>query len=406
MDPVQDQYENFPYPFRDPKDEDKRLVTGSPSARDEINHFLYAGARDWSQPFRALIAGGGTGDALIMLAQELADVGCPAEIIYLDLSEASRAVAEARAARRGLSSITFVTGSLLDAGKHGPFDYIDCCGVLHHLPDPIDGFRALTGTLKPDGGMGIMLYGELGRTGVYDAQQMLRDLTNEGDASRERVDLAKRLLSSLPDTNRLRRNPFVKDHQTGDAGIYDLLLHAQDRAYRVPEVYDTLSQADLDMVGFIAPSNYDPDFFITDAKLKERLARLDLPAREAFAELLAGNIKRHQFYCVPTGAGGRDRKAAFALDMVPMVYGTTAKQLLPLIKDDGVLAGRREGLKFEMTLPPRAKEMIGLCNGMRSFDAIRKAMSPDPDCDAYAKDAARLYHALHGANLMLLKKGS
>ena len=67
------------------------------------------------KPFRALVAGGGTGDAAIMLAQQLADAGAAqAEIVYLDWSKASRAVAEARAKARGLSTIRFVTGSLLD----------------------------------------------------------------------------------------------------------------------------------------------------------------------------------------------------------------------------------------------------------------------------------------------------
>ncbi len=60
-DPVQRQYEAYPYPARDPSDEAKRLVTGSPSHLDEINHYLFAGARDFAEPFRALVAGGGTG---------------------------------------------------------------------------------------------------------------------------------------------------------------------------------------------------------------------------------------------------------------------------------------------------------------------------------------------------------
>ncbi|MGR3783009.1 MAG: class I SAM-dependent methyltransferase, partial [Albimonas sp.] len=83
MDPVKRQYESYPYPARDPADEARRLVEGSPSDPIEIDHFLFRGRRDWSRPFRALVAGGGTGDGLVMLAQKLADAGCPAEIHYL-----------------------------------------------------------------------------------------------------------------------------------------------------------------------------------------------------------------------------------------------------------------------------------------------------------------------------------
>jgi methylase of polypeptide subunit release factors len=70
----------------------------------EIDHYLFAGRRDWTKPFRALVAGGGTGDALIQLAQVLASAGRKAEITYLDLSTAARRIAEARAAARGLTT--------------------------------------------------------------------------------------------------------------------------------------------------------------------------------------------------------------------------------------------------------------------------------------------------------------
>ncbi|MEL6482684.1 MAG: class I SAM-dependent methyltransferase, partial [Pseudomonadota bacterium] len=115
MDAVQAQYEAFPYPARAPGDEAHRLIEGSPSHPVEIDHFLFGGRRDWRKPFRALVAGGGTGDGLVMLAQKLADIGCPAEITYLDLSTASRAVAEARVAARGLTSVRFATADLLEA---------------------------------------------------------------------------------------------------------------------------------------------------------------------------------------------------------------------------------------------------------------------------------------------------
>jgi hypothetical protein len=78
---VRAQYEAYPYPHRDPRDEAKRLITGSPSHPLEIDHYLFRGRRDWSRPFRALVAGGGTGDGTIMLAQGLADRSCPAEIL-------------------------------------------------------------------------------------------------------------------------------------------------------------------------------------------------------------------------------------------------------------------------------------------------------------------------------------
>ena len=39
-DLVRLQYEDYPYPPRDPADEQKRLITGSPSQICEINHYF------------------------------------------------------------------------------------------------------------------------------------------------------------------------------------------------------------------------------------------------------------------------------------------------------------------------------------------------------------------------------
>ncbi len=152
----------MPYPARDPRDEAVRLITGTPSHILEVNHYLFAGRLNFIRPFRALVAGGGTGDACIMLAQQLVDRRCPGEVVYIDLSSASRAVCEARAKVRGLRNITFLTGSLLDLPTMtiGQFDSIDCTGVLHHLPDPAAGLQALASVLEPEGGIGIMLYGQ------------------------------------------------------------------------------------------------------------------------------------------------------------------------------------------------------------------------------------------------------
>ena len=103
MDEVRAQYEALPYPPRDPRDEAIRLITGTPSHVLEINHYLFSGRLNFARPFRALVAGGGTGDACIMLAQQLADRRCPGEVVYLDISTASRQICEAPRQGAGLA---------------------------------------------------------------------------------------------------------------------------------------------------------------------------------------------------------------------------------------------------------------------------------------------------------------
>jgi 2-polyprenyl-3-methyl-5-hydroxy-6-metoxy-1,4-benzoquinol methylase len=136
-------YTAYPYPARDPKDEKKRLIEGSPSRLAEIEHYLFNG--QIPESLSILIAGGGSGDAAIMLAQQMAWRGAKGEVVWLDQSQAAREIAEARASVRGLTNIHFVEGSLLEAERHvgKAFDYIDCCGVLHHLDEPEAGIGAL-----------------------------------------------------------------------------------------------------------------------------------------------------------------------------------------------------------------------------------------------------------------------
>ena len=52
------QYDAYPYPQRDPRDEAKRLIIGSPSHLREVDHWIFGARRPASQPLRALVAGG------------------------------------------------------------------------------------------------------------------------------------------------------------------------------------------------------------------------------------------------------------------------------------------------------------------------------------------------------------
>ena len=416
-DLLRGQYEAYPYPARDPKDEKRRLVVGSPSGLDELNHYLFAGARDFRKPFRALVAGGGTGDAAIMLAQQLAnralDLGVnptlrrgPHEIVYLDLSEASRRVAEARAEARGLANIRFLTGSLFDLSSLAPgsFDYIDCCGVLHHLEDPAMGLAVLAKALAPDGGLGLMLYGEYGRRGVYEMQALLRGL-GEGLPLSERVALARRLLTQLPATNWLRRNPFLGDHKKSDAELVDLLLHARDRAYRVGEILALVAGAGLNAVTFIEPARYAPETYVNDPQLVQRFAGLPQPQRWAAAEALAGSFKTHVLYASRLAG---NTVAQPSPEAVPVATKDSGAALARGIAKDLSLRLEVGGLSFARALPALAPAILQRIDGRRTIGAIEAELrhaNPSLTAERFAQDVEQLYAVLNGWNLLLLRAG-
>lgn len=373
-DPVRDQYEAYPYPARDPAEERRRLITGSPSFLPELNHYVFGGRRDFTKPFRALVAGGGTGDGLIHLAQYLAASGGEHEVVYLDLSAAARKVAEARAEVRGLKNIRFRTGSLLDlaALAPGPYDYIDCCGVLHHLPDPPAGLAVLKQALSPAGGMGLMVYGSYGRAGVYPLQAALRQLTSDLPPAGKLV-LAKTLLAELPETNEFRRNPFLNDHKLGDAEFYDLLLHAQDRAYTVPELAAFVAGAGLTISAFIEPCRYDPLSYLKDAALRERAEKLSWLEQAALAERLSGTLKTHVAYIVPSSRANQ-AVAQPAPDLVPWLNGVPPKALAETLQKRGELAIGFESERLVFAAPPRAAEIAALIDGRRTLAEMAAAL--------------------------------
>lgn len=405
-DLVRDQYEAYPYPSRDPADEAKRLVVGSPSNLMELNHYLFAGRRDFRQPFRALVAGGGTGDAAIMLAQQLADAGGAGEVIYLDLSASSRAIAEARAAARGLTNIRFVTGSLLaaEALDLGLFDYIDCCGVLHHLEDPPAGLAALAALLKDDGGMGLMVYGTYGRDGVYPLQAMLRGLAGDRSLA-ERIALTRRLLSSLPATNLFARNPVLRDHSGSDAELVDLLLHSQDRAYLVEEVGELVAGCGLRLVTFIEPVRYDPATYLKDAVLLRDLSVLTGLERAAFAERLAGNLKTHVFYVSKRRQGDTVADPS-SREAIPCLRVLEGPKLAKAVQRDLVLKGEFDGISLQFPLPRLAPAILPWIDGETPLGKIQETLQgldSRHDWDRFLAQFQQLYAVLNGLNHLFIR---
>lgn len=372
MSMVQDQYDAYPYPERDPEEEKKRLITGSPSHPVEIDHFLFSGKRDWSRPFRALVAGGGTGDALIQMAQILTSARRSYEIIYLDLSRSARKVAESRAAARGLTGIRFETGSLLNAADYGQFDYIDCCGVLHHLPHPQEGFNALAGALAPDGGLGLMVYAPYGRSGVYPLQEAFGTLLD--GSPRERLKAARAIFARLPEGHPFKRNPHLVDHEQSDAGFYDLLLHSQDRPYSIRQLYESLTAAGLAVTGSPQAYAYDPAPFLPDSGL---LYGVDELTRMELAEKLRGTIKTHVLYAAPAGQA-EGRVATPAPGMVPHFKGGNAARVAQAIAQKGVLPLNLRGEKAEIPVSGAVVGLLRHVDGKKTLAEIAAAERLDP----------------------------
>jgi SAM-dependent methyltransferase len=172
------------------------------------------------------------------------------------------------------------------------FDKIICTGVLHHLPDPDEGLRALRRVLKPDGAMHLMVYAIYGRTGIYMLQEYCRRL-GVGRSDLEIQDLANTLMdlpSGHPLAPLLGESP---DFRT-KAGLADALLHPQDRAYTVPQFLDYIERAGLTFGRWLRQAPYLPQCgALAQSPHEERLDRLNTVEQYAVVELFRGTMTRH-----------------------------------------------------------------------------------------------------------------
>lgn len=340
LEKVKQQYEELPYPPCNPEDEKTFMKVPYTNRLPLVNHACYAGKQNFENNYRVLVAGGGTGDAAIFWAEQLRELG--GTVVYVDLSQASQAIAKERARLRGLDNIEWHHASLLDLPQMTiePFDFINCCGVLHHLEDPNAGLKALKAVLKEDGVMDLMVYGQYGRTGVYMMQDMLRRILGREDDTSKQIAATRQILSSLAQPHWWHLGVQLASLQgelEPDTGLYDLLLHSQDRAYTMPEVYDWVESCDLRLLDVPRYENrqdlYRPELRIKDKALRQHVLSLPLKEQQAIGELMSGCIAKHEFYVTHTQAPNQpvDRKN---YDLIPYFHGvfTTNKELAELAR--------------------------------------------------------------------------
>jgi len=426
---VRNQYEALPYPPCNPQDDHKRLVLTWLEDLPMINHYCFAGKQSFQKGFRALVAGGGTGDASIFLAEQLRHTD--AQIVHLDMSQASIALAKERAQIRGLSNISWVHDSLLNlpalAAQLGSFDYINCSGVLHHLADPDLGFRALQSVLKPDGAIGLMVYATTGRIGVYQMQALMR-MVNGGETDAQRkIANTRDILASLPPGNWFKRSEDLHhDHKAGDAGIYDLLLHSQDRSYSVGELFDWLGEGAADgkqghglHLAFSdvqrGRSPYLPHMVLGSKPPAMAAALRKLPLRQQYemAELMGGSIITHSLYLTRNAACSAPYGDT---DYVPFFYhepltGEIASQVFGNSRGQPfMLRHQHSGVSVTVNPGKYGAKILALIDGRRSFGEIFEQFraawqgkAAAPDNAALFADFAESYETLNALERLLLR---
>jgi SAM-dependent methyltransferase len=256
------------------------------------------GRKPIQQQIRILDAGCGSGVG----TEYLVHLNPAAEVIGIDLSAGTLAVAQERCRRSGAERVTFRQLSLFDAEKlPGEFDLINCVGVLHHTADPVRGIQALAQKLAPGGLMHIFVYGELGRWEVKLMQQAIALVQGEqrGDYQ-DGVQVGRQIFATLPDNNRLVKREqerwSMENHR--DECFADMYVHPQEIDYNIETLFELIDASGLEFVGFSNPRVWQLDRLLAKAPdLIERTAHLSDRQRYRLIELLdPETISHYEFF--------------------------------------------------------------------------------------------------------------
>jgi SAM-dependent methyltransferase len=279
---VGEQYEQHPYPrwLELPR---REPLSYADYLSDRFAHFT--APPFLSQPVEVLAAGCGTGQEAVAIAA----VRLPCRVLGLDLSRRSLAYAQRMAAQAGIDNLVFVQGDILNAERlEKRFHVIESTGVLHHMADPLAGWRALRERLEPRGLMKIGLYSERARGDVVLAREQIQAASLAPVDSDIRVFRAEIL--SAPAGAPLAGLADSEDLFTMSA-CRDLLFHAMEHRFTIPGIGAALDALELDFIGFDLPIpgvlHQYRDFNPTDTEMTDLSGweRFEAERPELFAAL-------------------------------------------------------------------------------------------------------------------------
>jgi tetratricopeptide (TPR) repeat protein/SAM-dependent methyltransferase len=240
---VQWQYEDMPYP--------RWLTAGSIGQPVTIDWYLRsqfpAAPLSTSPPFGildVLVAGCGTGQHAIETAQRFTG----ARVLAIDLSRSSLGYAIRKTRELGLANVDYAQADILKLATLGrSFDLIEVGGVLHHMRDFAEGWRALLTVLRPGGVMHVGLYSALARSDIRAARAFIAE-RGYGESADD-IRRCRQELLRCEEGSALHNVTKYADFFT-TSECRDLLFHVQEQQLSIPEIAAFLRAHGLIFLGF------------------------------------------------------------------------------------------------------------------------------------------------------------
>jgi hypothetical protein len=274
-------------------------------------------------------------------------------------------------------------------------DHIVCTWVFHHLADPEVGLGALRSVLKPDGAMHLMVYAPYGRTGIYMLQEFCkRTGIRATDAGISDLIAALRALPpGHPLENLLHGAPDLRQ----EAALADALLHPQDRAYSVPQLFDFIEKGGLTFGRWIRQAPYSVHCGVI-AQLPQisRITGLSPGEQYAAVELFLGTMVLHSVVAYREDRSAFSPPTSFAgdawLGYVPIRMSDTicVQERLPPAAAAVLINQNHTYTDLLMTISPTEKRLLDAIDGNRSIGDILKRTLPSSSGQSQL-DMARIF---------------
>lgn len=242
---VREQYEENPYP--------RWINAGFSGIAKSIDKVLLAtlphldrGQYSFPEAPQILVAGCGTGRHVLRTALRYSN----ATVLAVDLSLSSIAYAIRKTSELGIANVEYAQADIMElATLERQFDLIEAVGVLHHLEDPVAGWRILIDLLRPGGLMKIGLYSEVARADVVACRKLISD--KEYSASAEDIRRCRQDIVSLAaEGNDVLSRIFSKNDFFSMSECRDLLFHVQEHRFTLPQLEEALTALELEFLGF------------------------------------------------------------------------------------------------------------------------------------------------------------
>jgi len=378
-DQVRSFYDRYPYPRPIDSLEQYRRLWEDPHRRRADYHLFWPDRR-YREDHSVLVAGCGTSQAAKHALR-----WPTAQVTGIDISATSVRCTEELKRKYNLKNLQVHQLAIEQVNQLGmSFDQIVCTGVLHHLPDPDVGLAALHDVLKPDAAMHLMVYAPYGRAGIYMLQEFCRRLGvgATDDGIRDLIAALRALPPGHPLEHILHEAPDFRQ----EAALADALLHPQDRAYSVPQLFDFIEKGKLTFGRWVKQAPYSGRCGAM-AQIPPALQMAHLPLEEQYAaaELFRGTMVRHSVIVYRNDRHGDTHPISFAgnacLRYVPLRMSDTigVQERLPA-GAEAVLINRTHSYRdIFMAVNPAEKRLFDAVDGNRTIDDILKRTVKSPE---------------------------